>query len=185
MRDTKPKTIIKAVLIGIGCFLGLLFEGWWPLNARLFGLMPDMAICLTVLIATRAGWKKGCVIGLILGLVHDALLASTIYADPLACMLIGFLVGNLFEQTKQQMGKQMCLLVLVAEVSAHTIRILGELLIQSRTGVVFTLFVVLPIQVLLTLSFTLVSLFISHVITTKKHKEEKRQQYQTDVAAER
>jgi rod shape-determining protein MreD len=59
------------------------------------GIVPDVPIVLTVLLALRYGAEAGCLTGFALGLAQDAVAGGPLGLHALSKGLLGFVVGDL------------------------------------------------------------------------------------------
>lgn len=83
-----------------------------------FGIQPDLAVLLLVLIALRRGPLVGTLLGFAIGLLQDLLVPETLGMNALAKSIIGWAVGKLSRQLAMD-STVLSFSLMVAAVLAH------------------------------------------------------------------
>ena len=122
------KPVLKYTAGILGSFLLFLIETSIPPAIRPFGAVADLSVVLTLIWAWLFGKREGCVLGIIFGVMHDALSGELFFAGPLLCMLTGYFVGAVSEMHRKNRFD-----FLIADSSACA----GFMMIRTAGGAIF------------------------------------------------
>lgn len=100
---------------------------------RLFGVMPELLLGLTIASAWAGGADRGALAGFVSGFVYDVFLTTPLALTALAYTLIGYGVGVVAESAALASERGLRRVVSVVAVASGTVvfALLGELLADS------------------------------------------------------
>ncbi|WP_409228261.1 rod shape-determining protein MreD [Gudongella sp. SC589] len=92
------------LLITMSIIINIILQATLIPYIGVFGVVPNTAIVLVVMIALKKGRVYGSAFGLIVGLLQDVLFSITIGVNAFILFFIGYLVGFAYESLTRESG---------------------------------------------------------------------------------
>lgn len=127
--QTRSKTIRYTVTFSLVILLLAVLQVSVLGKYRLFGVVPDLMLCLVLCIAFLCGRYAGAITGIGAGFLIEAIGSVGISFLPLAYLIVGYVVGNYASAQGQKLWTNY-LLYLGAGMLARAAITLGYILLQ-------------------------------------------------------
>lgn len=148
---------MKYARLVVMTFILLVCQATWVPRIALFGVMPDLFVALLFWVAIRRGMAWGVWTGFALGLLLDVESPESLGMHAFALAVTGIVVGRLSRQVDRNNPIVLAVVLLLAALSAETLRViwmalsghgdgLGLWLRYGLPGAIYTAILVPPLS---------------------------------------